>query len=70
MHRLCLVTPPALWLVDTDDDTEAMIENRRGEPWFDDFQKIRPALEQVSSYAEFRELAALTAPLPLPGQSS
>ena len=43
--------------------SESIIETRRGEPWFDDFQKIRSALKQVSSYAEFRELAPLTAPL-------
>jgi proline iminopeptidase len=63
LHRLCLVTPPAQWLVEAEDDTAAMIESRRGEPWFDDFEKIRPALAQVSSYAGFRELAPAGAPL-------
>lgn len=63
IHRLCLVTPPAQWLVEGEDDTAAMVEKRRGEPWFDDFEKILPALEQVSSYAGFRELAPRAAPL-------
>ena len=63
LHRLCLVTPPSLWLVDATDDREALIEKRRGEPWFDAFEKARPALESASTLAEYLPLASLEAPL-------
>src|SRR5690349_17132178 len=63
LHRLCLVTPPALWLVDAEDDRDILVEKRRGEPWFDDYEKIRPALEVAGSLEEYQKLAPLAAPL-------
>jgi proline iminopeptidase len=63
IQRLCLVAPPATWLVDATDDREALIERRRGEPWFDDYEKARPALEAAATIEEYRPLARLEAPL-------
>jgi pimeloyl-ACP methyl ester carboxylesterase len=63
LNRLCLVTPPALWLVDAEDDRDALVEKRRGEPWFDDYEKARPALEAAESLEEYQKLAPLAAPL-------
>jgi pimeloyl-ACP methyl ester carboxylesterase len=63
LHRLCLVTPPSLWLVDAADDRETLIENRRGEPWFDAYEQARPAIENAATLAEYLAVAPLAAPL-------
>jgi proline iminopeptidase len=63
VHRLCLVTPPAVWLVDAEDDRATLIESRRGEDWFDAYEKARPTLETATTVAEFEAVAAFAAPL-------
>jgi proline iminopeptidase len=63
LKRLCLVTPPSLWLVEAEDDRAAMIDSRRGEPWFEAFERARPQIEAVTTVKEFRPLAALAAPI-------
>lgn len=61
--RLCLVTPPAGWLVDVRSDTDELIDDRRDEPWYAAYQRAQPALAAVTSYAEFLPLAHIVAPL-------
>lgn len=61
--RLCLITPPAGWLVDVPSDTDAMLDDRRDEPWYAAYQQARPALAAVTNYADFLPLAHVVAPL-------
>ena len=63
LRTLCLLTPPALWLVESEDDREKLIERRRSEPWFDGYEKARPALEAAESLEEYQALASHAAPL-------
>lgn len=63
VRRLCLVTPPADYLVDVEDDSRAMVMARSEEPWFPAFAEAVPALEAASTPQEHRALAHLIAPL-------
>ncbi|MGN6635763.1 MAG: alpha/beta fold hydrolase [Oryzihumus sp.] len=63
VRRLCLVTPPAGYLVDIEDDSRAMVMARSDEPWFAAFAEAVPALEAASTPQEHRALAHLVAPL-------
>lgn len=61
--RLCLVTPPAGWLVDVPSDTDALLDGRRDEPWYAAYQQAQPALAAVTSYVDFLPLAHVVAPM-------
>ena len=63
VRRLCLVTPPANYLVDVEDDSRAMVMARSDEPWFPAFAEAVPTLEAASTPQEHRALAHLIAPL-------
>jgi pimeloyl-ACP methyl ester carboxylesterase len=63
VRRLCLVTPPADYLVDVEDDSRAMVMARSDEPWFPAFAEAVPALEAASTPQERWALAHLIAPL-------
>lgn len=61
--RLCLVTPPAGWLVDVRSDKDALLDGRRDEPWYAVYQQAQLALAAVTSYADFLPLAHVVAPM-------
>lgn len=61
--RLCLVTPPAGWLMDVPSDTDELVGDRRDEPWYAAYRQAQPALAAVTTYAEFLLLAHVVAPL-------
>lgn len=61
--RLCLITPPAGWLVDVPSDADTLLDGRRDEPWYAAYQQAQSALAAVTSYADFLPLAQLVAPL-------
>lgn len=63
VRRMCLVTPPALYLVDADDDRESMIQRRRDEPWFDAYRRAQPALMAAKTFEEYVAVADAAAPL-------
>lgn len=44
LERLCLVTPPATWLVDTDDDSADIIAKHSGEDWYPEFVEAVPGI--------------------------
>ena len=61
--RLCLVTPPPGWLVDIPSDSAELIEARRGEPWFPQFEAALAAEEKATTMAQRRALHAGLAPM-------
>ena len=77
LASLCLVTPPAHWLVSTPDtsaatdsaandsaadDSAAIVAAHQNEPWFPDYLEHRPAALAAVSAAEANRLFAFIAP--------
>ncbi|MGK9149084.1 alpha/beta hydrolase [Plantibacter flavus] len=44
LDRLCLITPPATWLVDADDDTAEIIARHAADEWYPAFLEALPKL--------------------------
>lgn len=61
--RLCLVTPPAGWLVDVPSDTELLLEGRQDEAWYAAYRDVQPTLASITDYENFLPFAHLTAPV-------
>lgn len=63
VERLCLVTPPPGWLVDTPSDSAELIAARRGEPWFPAFETALAEEASATTMAQRRALHAGLAPM-------
>lgn len=61
--RLCLVTPPAGWLVDVPSDTDALLEGRQDEAWYAAYRDVQPTLASITDYADFLPFAHVVAPV-------
>jgi pimeloyl-ACP methyl ester carboxylesterase len=61
--RLCLVTPPPGWLVETPSDSEELIAARRGEPWFPQFEAALAQETTATTMAQRRALHPGLAPM-------
>jgi len=44
IDRLCLITPPATWLVDADDDSAEIIARHAADDWYPEFLQALPSL--------------------------
>ncbi|PFG35181.1 alpha/beta fold hydrolase [Sanguibacter antarcticus] len=62
-ERLCLVTPPATWLVPVPSDAAAIVESHRGEPWFDAFDTARTRFTDALSARDLIDLFPVIAPI-------
>jgi proline iminopeptidase len=65
-HRLaslCLVTPPAQWLVNVPDDSTAIVDRHRDAPWFSDYVTHLSAATSASTAAERNALFPFIAPI-------
>lgn len=61
--RLCLVTPPPGWLVDTPSDSAELIAARRDEPWFPRFEAALAEEANATTMAQRRALHPGLAPM-------
>lgn len=62
-ERLCLVTPPATWLMPVADDSTAIIDAHRDEPWFAEFDQARTLATAARGARELAELLPALAPV-------
>lgn len=62
VERLCLVTPPATWLVDTDDDSAGIISKHAGEDWYPDFLDAVPGIMSAPDSATGNQFFPRLAP--------
>jgi proline iminopeptidase len=63
LASLCLVTPPATWLVDVPDDTAEIIGRHRDAPWFAGFHRDAAALGTTTDPVERARLFAAIMPI-------
>ncbi|HXH34805.1 MAG TPA: alpha/beta hydrolase [Plantibacter sp.] len=63
LDRLCLVTPPATWLVDADDDSAGIIARHAGEDWYQGFLEAVPALLAAPDSASGNRQFPFVAPI-------
>lgn len=63
LDRLCLVTPPATWLVDADDDSAEIIARHAAEDWYPGFLDALPALLTAPDSATGNRLFPAVAPI-------
>lgn len=63
LDRLCLVTPPATWLVDADDDSAEIIARHAAEDWYPGFLEALPALLAAPDSAAGNRLFPAVAPI-------
>jgi proline iminopeptidase len=63
LDRLCLITPPATWLVDTDDDSAEIIARHAAEDWYPGFLEALPALLAAPDSASGNRLFPAVAPI-------
>lgn len=63
LDRLCLVTPPATWLVDADDDSAEIIARHASDEWYPDFLAALPALLAAPDSASGNRLFPAVAPI-------
>lgn len=63
LDRLCLVTPPATWLVDADDDSAEIIARHASDEWYSDFLEALPALLAAPDSASGNRLFPAVAPI-------
>ncbi|PXA71995.1 alpha/beta fold hydrolase [Cryobacterium arcticum] len=63
LASLCLVTPPAQWIVAEPDDSAAIVGAHRGEPWFPDYLDHRPAALAAQSADESNRWFPFIAPI-------
>lgn len=63
LASLCLLTPPAQWLVGTPDDSSAIIAAHRGEPWYADYLAHRIAATAAKTASELNHLFPYLAPI-------
>ncbi|MEP7763811.1 alpha/beta hydrolase [Sanguibacter sp. 25GB23B1] len=62
-ERLCLVTPPATWLLPVPDDSADIIDAHRDEPWFEEFDQARSLATAARGARELIELFPALAPI-------
>jgi proline iminopeptidase len=63
LASLCLVTPPAQWLVDVPSDSEQIIGGHRDAAWFGDYLTHAAAANSASSAAQLIALFPSIAPI-------
>jgi proline iminopeptidase len=63
LASLCLLTPPAQWLVSTADDSSGIIAAHRGEPWYADYVAHRIAATAAKTASELNHLFPYLAPI-------
>ncbi|POH63578.1 MULTISPECIES: alpha/beta fold hydrolase [Cryobacterium] len=65
-HRLaslCLLTPPAQWLVTVPDDSSHIITGHRAEPWYADYVAHRIAATAAKTASDLNHLFPYLAPI-------
>jgi len=63
LASLCLLTPPAQWLVNTPDDSSDIITGHRAEPWYADYVAHRIAATAAKSASDLNHLFPHLAPI-------
>ena len=63
LASLCLLTPPAQWLVNTPDDSSDIITGHRAEPWYADYVAHRIAATAAKTASELNHLFPYLAPI-------
>ncbi|TFC04073.1 alpha/beta hydrolase [Cryobacterium adonitolivorans] len=63
LASLCLLTPPAQWLVNTPDDSSGIITAHRAEPWYADYLAHRIAATAAKTASDLNRLFPYLAPI-------